>query len=155
MEKGPLFRRGSYCGECMFLKTKLSMEKSIPKPCKWFGRIFLLLPGYHWFCSWVIKGKISWDIHEGLRNEKTLPCFLGQTPHCRGVLGQQQLWCSSQIPGVDPRVLPRTRIVHIPWSLCVFSCAKQCPDIIVLLCQLRSFGRCVFLFFLIYTYYWL
>lgn len=59
MEKGPLFRRGFYCGECIFLKTKLSMEKSIPKSCKSFGRIFLLLPGYHWFCSWVIKGKIS------------------------------------------------------------------------------------------------
>lgn len=44
MEKGPLFRRGSHCGECILLVTHLNIEKSIPKPCTLlFGRIFLLL----------------------------------------------------------------------------------------------------------------
>lgn len=43
---------------------------------------------------------------KGWGMKKTLPCFLGQTPHCREVLGQQQLWCSSQISRVDPVSFP-------------------------------------------------
>lgn len=31
MEKGPLFRRGSHCGECMFLTTELSVKKIYPQ----------------------------------------------------------------------------------------------------------------------------
>lgn len=148
MGKGLLFRRGSCCGECVFLKTKVSMKKIYPRASQIIvRRDFLLLLG---FCSGVNWGK-DWLGHPWMAEEwiNSFSCFLGQTPRCRGVLGQQQqqLWCSSQIPGVDPRVLPRTGIVHVPWSHCVFSCAKQCPDIIVPFCHLRSFGRCIFLFF--------
>lgn len=67
MGKGPLFRRGSCCGECVFLKNKTQYEKIYPQASQiivW--KDFLLLPG---FCSGVTEGKISWDIREWLRNE--------------------------------------------------------------------------------------
>lgn len=164
MEKGPLFRRGSHCGEWMFLTTELSVKKSAPKPCKSvFGRIFLLLPGHHGFCSGVTEGKISWDISEWLRNEKTLfSVSLGKLLVAGAFLGSS----SSSSFSAHPLVLPPE-----PWggSLCpsqdwdcscsrITLCVQLCqtlPWIIIPSCQLSSFGRCVFLFFIIYTYYWL
>lgn len=110
----------------MLLITELSMEKSIPKPCKLlFGRIFLLLPGYHQFCSWVTKGKISWHLWMIEEWKNSSPCFLGSNSSLQGGSWAAAAfvlipWLCTLIPGVDPCVLPRTRIV--PWSCCVHLC---------------------------------
>lgn len=119
--KGALVRRRSCCVECMFLITELSMKKSIPKPCK-------SLEGFSCCCLDTI-GSAPEELRETLvgtaRNTWGMKKLFSLFPWANsslqvgsGAAAALVLipWLCTQIPGVDPRVLPRTGSVPVPWS---------------------------------------